>query len=133
MTTTFESARVGDEVECLLHGKGVIEKIVLSDPYPIRVRMITGKYQYYTVTGSPFADRGRTLFWPGVKVIAPEEPKRTVRKEIVLWMNSYKYGETIWRNVYNTKAEALEAHKDSLYMLMAHEPVELKGWIEVEE
>ena len=133
MSTTFENAKVGDKVECLMFGQGMIEEISPLEMYPIWVRLITGGSARYTMTGSLYAKKARILFWPGVKVIAPEEPKRTVRKEIVLWMNSYKYGETIWRNVYNTKAEALEAHKDSLYMLMAHEPVELKGWIEVEE
>lgn len=72
MTTTFETAKVGDKVWCIRSGWGEIGEVGWSDRYPIYVRFPHGEFKTYTVDGLyDEEDLNQTLFWGEVLVGAP--------------------------------------------------------------
>jgi hypothetical protein len=78
MTTTFESAKVGDEVFSPTFGWGVIEAIDLSSGRPIRVHFfIFGDTNYYSLKGWYTDLPIQSLFWGEVVIDAPVKPVAT--------------------------------------------------------
>ena len=83
MTTTFETAQVGDRVwDSYFEEWFTILSINPNDPFPI----IT-KDSSYTMDGRPNISYGRTLFWDEVKIIAPPMPlpKLDVDTKVLVW------------------------------------------------
>ena len=81
--TTFENARVGDLVEDIKYGEGEIV-LIRDKPYYYQIHVSFsehGTFQY-GIDGRSGGDYGRTLFWPGVQVIAPERPMRIKKVKI---------------------------------------------------
>lgn len=75
MTTTFETAKVGDRVWCMVAGWGEVQSIDSSKDYPIAVRFNDDDIQTYTVGGF-FAesDIRQTLFWDEIVFEVPVKP-----------------------------------------------------------
>jgi hypothetical protein len=66
--------KVGDEVECLTRGVGVVVEISDGNLFPFDVRFNSGSCGTYTLSGSIWPDRPRTLFHKGtVKLVAIEQ------------------------------------------------------------
>lgn len=76
MTTTFETAKVGDKVWCIVSGWGEIAGTVWTDRYPIYVRFPRGEFKAYTIDGLyDDQDLNRYLFWDEVVIDAPPNPR----------------------------------------------------------
>jgi len=125
--TTFENARVGDEVECLLYGKGVVKEIENKLTYNSPLVVMFGFVSHsYTKDGCPSGHPfGRTLYWPGVKIIAPERPKKKVVKTVERWMNVYPHGV---EHLHPDEKSALRCKTDACIAT-----VKLTGEYEIEE
>ena len=93
MTTTFETARVGDKVWCMHTGWGEIIDTWASVSYPIAVYFPNEIRKLYT-TGGYYVDDdvSQTLFWDVVKVVAPQKPlpNLEVDTKVIVWTNPYK-------------------------------------------
>ena len=75
MTTTFETAKVGDRVWCVKAGWGEILDIDSLPSYPILVEFSDDEYKTYTAEGfHVLGDVSQTLFWDEVKFKAPTKP-----------------------------------------------------------
>ena len=75
MTTTFETAKVGDKVWSLVHGWGVISRIESYSDYPIKVNF-EKSFDSFTFDGKLYAsNKHQSIFLDEVKIIAPEKPK----------------------------------------------------------
>lgn len=89
MTTTFETAKVGDRVWCIRHGWGEIRELDSSKDYPIHVRFQgDGGFTTYTTCGLYTVDDvTRTLFWDEVVIDAPVKPvpQLEVDAKVVVW------------------------------------------------
>ena len=103
MSDTFENARVGDKVYCLVNGEGVINKIDDTVKYPLEVRFKANILAYNVEGQSYFGPHMRTLYWSKPEIIAPPQPKRKVMKEFVFYVNVYRHGHT---TTYTTRFEA---------------------------
>lgn len=76
-STTFESAKVGDQVYSPTFGWGEIEHVNgSSDFYPIHVRFFhTGEVKGFTLEGYFYSDQLiQSLFWDEVTIVAPAKP-----------------------------------------------------------
>lgn len=51
MTTTFETAKVGDRVWCITAGWGEVRRIDSTKAYPIAVDFANDDFKTYTVDG----------------------------------------------------------------------------------
>lgn len=77
MTTTFETAKVGDRVLCIRHGWGEIHGIDSTKPYPIAVCFADNELRTYTVDGFfSREDLNQSLFWPMSYSAWPAEEKQ---------------------------------------------------------
>lgn len=90
MTTTFETAKVGDEVWCIRQGWGKIRSISKDpdDLYPVNVDFPSLEREEYTVDGLIHRhDITQSLFWSEVKVEAPQKPlpKLKVDTKVIVW------------------------------------------------
>ena len=75
-TTTFETAKVGDRVWCILSGWGEVRGIDSSKAYPIAVYFTRDEFKTYTVNGLYLdGDLNQTLFWDEVVIDAPLKPR----------------------------------------------------------
>ena len=75
MTTTFETAKVGDRVWSIKEGWGKVYRIDDDPNYPLVVKYDGGEYDTFTFGGYVLkADRKQTLFWDEVKIEAPVKP-----------------------------------------------------------
>lgn len=88
MTTTFETAKIGDKVWCSKLGWGEIRNTSRSESYPLYVRFQSGNYEAYTLDG--FFDKddvSRSLFWDEVKFEAPKKPlpNLEVDAKVIVW------------------------------------------------
>ena len=121
MTTTFETARVGDKVWCLYYNKWLtITNIRKEDAYPIKTEINS-----YTLDGRLNTHSIRTLFWDEVIITPPPKPlpKLEVDTKVLVWEHgSYKIkahfshfdsdnkicvfslGKTSWTKDNNTQA-----------------------------
>lgn len=91
MTTTFETAKVGDKVWCMMSGWGEIRGIDSSKDYPIAVYFAGDDFKTYTVDGLYEADNlNRTLFWDEVVIDAPVKPMPDLQVDakVLVWNNS---------------------------------------------
>lgn len=91
MTTTFETARIGDRVWSVEYGWGVIDSISQS-VYPLRVRFIgysnADMYIYFDLKGlRPNGGKNQTLFWDEVKIDAPKKPLPVldIDTKVIVW------------------------------------------------
>ena len=82
MTTTFETAQVGDKVWCILYGWQTIIDTQHNVNYPILTRKGS-----YTIDGRYYSNNGRTLFWDEVIITPPEKPlpKLQVDTKVLVW------------------------------------------------
>lgn len=76
--------KVGQEVWCLLYGKGKVVKVYDTDDYPIKVEFDNADCQYYTRNGKYHVDCNRTLFFSEPKIEAQEFPPKCVGKTVFL-------------------------------------------------
>ena len=85
--TTFETAKVGDRVWCLLHGWHPIIDTQHNVNYPILTRKGS-----YTIDGRNYFNYGRTLFWDEVVITPPPKPlhKLEVDTKVLVWDNEDK-------------------------------------------
>ena len=86
--TTFEDAKVGDRVWCILYGWSTVLAIVEDASWPVRTDK--GSYLY---NGRLSDNHGRTLFWDEVIITPPEKPlpKLEVDTKVLVWDEcSYK-------------------------------------------
>lgn len=68
--------QVGQEVWCLIFGKGVVSSVDLGDSdYPVGVN-IQGKVLWYTIGGKYYSDRHRALFFSEPQIIAEKLPPK---------------------------------------------------------
>lgn len=82
MTTTFETAKVGDRVWCLLHGWHPIIDTQHNIYYPILTRKGS-----YTIDGRNYSNNGRILFWDEVIITPPPKPAPNleVDTKVLVW------------------------------------------------
>ena len=87
MTTTFETAQVGDKVWCILYGWQTIIDTQHNVNYPILTRKGS-----YTIDGRNYFNNGRTLFWDEVVITPPPKPlhKLEVDTKVLVWDNEDK-------------------------------------------
>ena len=85
--TTFETAKVGDRVWCLLYGWHPIIDTQHNVNYPILTRKGS-----YTIDGRNYSNNGRTLFWDEVVITPPPKPlpKLEVDTKVLVWDNEDK-------------------------------------------
>lgn len=86
MTTTFETAEVGDRVWCLLYGWQTIVSTNFNINYPIATNK--GTYTYEGKVG--LSSQNRTLFWDEIVITPPSKPapKLEVDTKVLVWDNS---------------------------------------------
>ena len=106
MTTTFETAKVGDRVYSLLHGRGVIEENnPCASHYHIRAKFDKSSL-LFTVDGKYQAqDPDRCLFWDKPTITAPAKPEPKVappvdtlvevRDHTGSWLKAYSAGKLL--------------------------------------
>ena len=85
--TTFENAKVGDEVFDIKHGWGAISKIYPKNMRPVTIQfpkydrsyMFSGKYSE--------TDVNQVLFWDEVVITPPQKPlpKLEVDTKVLVW------------------------------------------------
>ena len=95
MTTTFETAQVGDKVYHYRYGWSTITNIKKESNYPI----ITDYDFSFTYEGFlDKSDKNRTLFWDEVVITPPEKPlpKLEVDTKVLVWDD----GETMKQKRY---------------------------------
>ena len=80
--TTFETAKVGDRVWCLLHGWHPIIDTQHNVNYPILTRKGS-----YTIDGRNYSNNGRILFWDEVIITPPPKPAPNleVDTKVLVW------------------------------------------------
>lgn len=93
MTTTFETAKVGDKVWSMAFGWGEIERIETSITfYPIDVYFPSVIETFpYTVDGKEYPDSTyQTLFWDEVVIEAPQKPlpRPEVDTKVLVWYDN---------------------------------------------
>lgn len=75
MTTTFETAKVGDKVWCMRFGWGEIRNTEASTAYPIAVYFPEDEFETYTAGGLYDEDDiTQSIFWDEVVIEAPVKP-----------------------------------------------------------
>lgn len=90
MTTTFETAKVGDKVWDFYQGWGVVREIGRSARYPIYVNLASGGYKRYTSGGLYDEDDiSQSLFWDEVVIEAPVKPMPDleVDTKVLVWVH----------------------------------------------
>lgn len=93
MSTTFENAKVGDRVyfdDGCKRGWGKVDNIDLAMIYSVKVRFDDFWCFNFTVSGRILSGEHQVLFWDVPQIIAPEQPKRTVKKVLDFWVNAYR-------------------------------------------
>lgn len=78
----FKDAKVGDEVECVLRGRGEIIDTAYGITYLIRVKFPNGSYQLYDFEGKAHVnDLHPSLFPAGTEIPRPKVDTRIRPKE----------------------------------------------------
>ena len=81
MTTTFETASIGDQVWSVSIGWGSITNIHHDEDYPICVKFDSGEYGSFTKEGRLYLDDlNPTLFWDEIKFEVPTKPLPKLNK-----------------------------------------------------
>ena len=73
--TTFENAKIGDRVWCMLCGWGKVESIG-TEPYPIEVCFDSGRFELYAYNGRLIEKYNQSLFWDEIKFQVPPRPAK---------------------------------------------------------
>lgn len=118
--TTFETAKVGDRVWCILYGWHPI----IDTQYDVNYPILTSKGSY-TIDGRNYSNNGRTLFWDEVVITPPPKPlpKLEVDTKVLVWDEGFyktkayfshfdsknkicvfPLGRTSWSNDSNTQS-----------------------------
>ena len=86
-TTTFENAKVGDKVWCMVSGWGVVGSISESNPHHHLVVVFDNGVSDYTKRGAYDINCKQTLFWDEIKFDAPTAPlpKLKVDDKVLVW------------------------------------------------
>lgn len=87
MTTTFETAKVGDKVWDSRKGWGVVDELRGSSDYPILVDFVH-EYESYTLNGYYFEDDvNPSLFWGEIVIEAPVKPMPVLQVDakVLVW------------------------------------------------
>lgn len=79
--------KVGQEVWCLIYGKGKVVMVVQPAVYTIKVEFDNVDCQYYTSDGKFCVDGNRTLFFSEPKIEAQEFPSKYAGKTVFLVNN----------------------------------------------
>ena len=91
MTTTFETAKVGDRVWCIRSGWGtIIDRFRSRAEYPLVVEFDNREQKTYTLWGLlHYKDLNPTLFWDEVKFEIPEKPlpQLEVDTKVLVWVS----------------------------------------------
>lgn len=87
MTTTFETAKVGDRVWDIGRGWGTVQE-VLPSKWPVRVRFDTSCQESYTYAGGETMSTPRTLFWDELVIPIKPLPKLEVDTLVRVWDRS---------------------------------------------
>ena len=88
MTTTFETAKIGEKAWDVHVGWGEVFSVGSSVAYPIAVRFKNYGTKSYTVKGLAYEeDTYQTLFWDEVKIEAPSKPlpELEVDTKVIVW------------------------------------------------
>lgn len=122
MTTTFETAQIGDRVWSMKDGWGVIRDTNRSARYPIFVYFLSGDIEAFTLGGFYDEDNvTQTLFWDEIVFDAPKKPLPALKKDtkVLVWNDegtkhkrhfagwcarnglimTYDYGATSWSSI----------------------------------
>ena len=94
MTTTFETAKVGDRVWSIERGWGVIQSLDGGETYPIIVEFQNERSLSYTLGGKRLITHElQTLFWDEVEIEAPQKPlpDLAVDAKVFVWGKEYEY------------------------------------------
>lgn len=76
MTTTFETAKIGDRVWSITSGWGEVRGVDFSEDYSICVYFAGVEFKTYTVEGFYDVDNlNQSLFWDEVVIDAPLKPR----------------------------------------------------------
>lgn len=96
MTTTFETAKVGDRVWCMMRGWGEVREVReggyervggSTNSYPIDVSFPSGECETYTLGGLYNDDDiTQTLFWDEVVIEAPQKPLPELEVDTKVWV-----------------------------------------------
>lgn len=131
--TTFENAKVGDRVWNICKGWATVTRIdfitsfkqMLCSAQFDKVNTLT---EHFFVDGKEFtSDLNPSWFWDEVKIVAPERPKRLVKKEVVGWANFYPDRN---RGYHDTESKALLYRTSNA---LGTGPVKMTGTLEVVE
>lgn len=93
MTTTFETAKIGDRVWSIPKGWGKIINIAHSSSYPLIVSHDSGGFDTFTIDGYFCSNSAmRSLFWDEVKIEAPHKPlpDLPVDTKVLVWSDPSK-------------------------------------------
>ena len=88
MTTTFETAQVGDKVFDIKHGWGLIIEIFSKNMRPITVQFSKCDRRSYMFNGKySETDKTQVLFWDEVIITPPPKPlpKLEVDTKVLVW------------------------------------------------
>lgn len=103
MTTTFETAKVGDKVWSIVYGWGEISDILPHEKYPIEVTFNSTDNFYedqYTYCGKALITLpSQSLFWDEIKIVAPSKPlpNLPIDTKVLVWKDG---GDKIPRHFY---------------------------------
>ena len=87
--TTFEDAKVGDRVWCILYGWGTIANISSNIIRPLEVAFEHNNLFYMRNGKCSEIDVNQSLFWDEVVITPPEKPlpKLEVDTKVLVWDN----------------------------------------------
>ena len=68
--TKADDFKVGDQVWCAMHGRGVVEHVCFDDMLSVGVSLDNGDFNWYTKDGKYNIDLNRTLFFSEPKIEA---------------------------------------------------------------
>lgn len=84
MSTTFETAAVGDAVWSAEHGWGIVKAIRPETPWPVRAEFRRGTASY-TWDGRDDSNEPRTLYWEELVIPVKPLPKLKVDTLVRVW------------------------------------------------
>lgn len=96
--------KIGQEVECLIHGKGTVKEIRDERCHPITVYFKPGHADYYTKTGQHYSD-GRIMLTPGTWEIKEVLPEPEFEKGQAVWVRDDENEEWKLRYYSHNKNE----------------------------
>ncbi|MBS7349212.1 MAG: hypothetical protein KIG95_03470 [Comamonas sp.] len=131
MTTTFETAKVGDKVWGVENGWGEIQSINVSDNYPIRV--IWGNYSNttYTLEGKrAIAHNHQSLFWDEIEIKAPTKPMPSleVDTKVLVWNDPKRKHNRHFSHFSDGLIYTFEGGCTSFTAMHEDDIISWKGW-----